>query len=565
MHVVMIVGLLAWAAIIYTYLLFPLILACLARLPGLQRGYATIEANDDYLPDVTMVLAAYNEEDVMAAKLANTWNIDYPPDRFHVIIGSDGSEDGTNAILAACNHPQLRKFLFAQRRGKISVLNELVEHVTSEIIVMSDASTMFAPDAVRKLVRRFQHPQVGCVTGELSIQHEGGSSGEGLYLRYERWIKRSEGRLGCVIGCVGAIFAIRRSLYDRLPANTITEDFVLCMRVVEHGFLAESEPEARAVDPASAGNREEVKRKIRIGAGNFQAIGLTRAALHPRYGLSAFAYWSHKVLRWLVPAFFLIGLGANLVLSRYALCQALIGLQALGAVIAWRAYNAPPGAQLPRWMRPISYFYLMNYALLLGLFRFLSGTQRVTWERALEQPLVSAAPDAPAIPYTQAVGASEANQENRERRGNDQAPIDIAAVALAEQRLRNRLAVEPDNMNTRVQLAWSLFIGSLYAAGCEAMSESAPETNGEEQGANNGPSDARRASVLLRDCLRQAYTVSQLSLEPEVLQEADKLKTLIELCGAHQARTAALQDLDKSMADLTHAVVHAGAPQKTVK
>jgi cellulose synthase/poly-beta-1,6-N-acetylglucosamine synthase-like glycosyltransferase len=372
----------SWAAIAYTYVGYPALIALLARL-FTRNGHPQVSepAGDESLPSVAMIVAAFNEEDVLRAKLANTWRIDYPQERFSILIGSDGSTDATPAILAAETHPKLRPFPFEQRRGKISVLNDLVHKTDADILIMSDASTLFEPDAVRQLVRHFQDPRVGCVTGELTIEQEGGASGEGLYLRYERLIKRAEGRFGVVIGCVGAIFAIRRSLYEPLPPSTIVEDFVLCMRVLERGFLARSEPKARAVDPASSGSRAEMKRKVRIGAGGFQALGLTGRLLLPGYGMCAFAYWGHKVLRWFVPLFLIVALTANAGLVVLPLYRVPLALQTIGLLIAAWSYNLGPGKRLPRWMRLISYFYLMNYALFCGFWRFVFRTQRVTWDR----------------------------------------------------------------------------------------------------------------------------------------------------------------------------------------
>jgi cellulose synthase/poly-beta-1,6-N-acetylglucosamine synthase-like glycosyltransferase len=252
---------------------------------------------------------------------------------------------------------------------------------------MSDANTMFAPDAIRKLARHFVDPQVGCVSGELLLEHEGGVSGEGLYWKYEGWIKRNESRLGFLIGCNGGIYALRRALYQPLPTSTIVDDFVLSMRVLEQGYRVCFEPEARATEPAAASARAEMVRKIRIGAGGFQALGLTRRLLHPRYGASAFAFWGHKVLRWCVPLLFLAALVANVALVGVGFYQAVLGLQLVGVLVAGRAYTLRAGRVLPRWTRPISYFYLMNFALLCGFFRFVFRTQRVTWERAVPEPV----------------------------------------------------------------------------------------------------------------------------------------------------------------------------------
>jgi cellulose synthase/poly-beta-1,6-N-acetylglucosamine synthase-like glycosyltransferase len=247
---------------------------------------------------------------------------------------------------------------------------------------MSDANTAFAPDAIRKLVRHFQDPGVGCVSGELGLEQDGGVSGEGLYWKYEGWIKKNESDLGFLIGCNGGIFALRKPLYQPLPPSTIVEDFVLSMQVLEKGYQVRLEPSAKATEPPSPTTRSETVRKIRIGAGDYQALGLTRALLHPRYGLRSFAYWGHKVMRWMVPFLLLISLGANLSLLSISFYRILFGCQAAGLATAFLAYHLPPGKNLPKWTRPISYFYLMNFALLRGFFRFLFQTQRVTWERA---------------------------------------------------------------------------------------------------------------------------------------------------------------------------------------
>jgi cellulose synthase/poly-beta-1,6-N-acetylglucosamine synthase-like glycosyltransferase len=374
----------AWALIFYAYVVFPVLLSLFAR----RRAAASESGNEqdttglEELPRVAMIVAAYNEERVLADKLANTWKIDYPADRFTLVVGSDGSADGTAEILDGCADDRLRAFPFTERRGKISVLNDLVQRTNADILVFSDANTMFAPDAIRKMVRHFEDPQVGCVSGELGLEQDGGVSGEGLYWKYECWIKRNESRLGFLIGCNGGIFALPRGLYEPLPASVIVEDFVLTMRIVERGYQIRFEPEARATEPACPSSRAEMIRKIRIGAGNFQALGLTRRLLHPRFGLRAFAYWGHKVLRWCVPLFFVVALAANIVLVQQELYRLLLGLQVAGGLIAGLSYNARPGIKLPRWTRPISYFYLMNYALFCGFLRFLFGTQRVTWERA---------------------------------------------------------------------------------------------------------------------------------------------------------------------------------------
>ena len=389
---------LAWALIAYTYIGFPLLLAGFAHARAGRRespppsGEQAIqpargEAHDETetnLPRVAMVVAAFNEEAVIAGKLANTWAIDYPADRFELWIGSDGSDDGTDAIVNACQDGRLRYRPFATRRGKISVLNDLLAEVDCDVVVMSDANTLYEPDSVRKLVAHFADARVGCVSGELGLTQGGGVSGEGLYWKYEGWIKRNESRLGFLIGCNGGIFALRPSCYEPLPKSTIVEDFVLTMRILERGYRVVFAPEARASEPPCASSRAEMIRKVRIGAGGYQALGLTGRLLLPGHGLKAFAFWGHKVLRWTVPFFYLAALAANAALWQSTGFRALLGLQAVAAAIALLAYNTGIAPALPRWTRPISYFYLMNYSLLCGFLRFMTRTQRVTWDRPVQ-------------------------------------------------------------------------------------------------------------------------------------------------------------------------------------
>lgn len=395
-HLLMVLFWSAWVVVAYTYVVFPLALAALARRARPIQEAASVP--DAELPFVTMVVAAHDEADVMERKLANSWALDYPADRFELIIGSDGSTDGTNEILRAEDDPRLCPHLFPERRGKISVVNDLVSRVESGILVMSDANTLYHPQAVRRLVRHFQDARVGCVSGELRLEQEGGVSGEGLYWRYEGWIKRSEARLGFLIGCNGGIFALRRELYQRLPASTIVEDFALSMSVLERGYEIRFDPSARAAEPSCVTSRAEMTRKIRIGAGDWQALRLTRGLLHPRHKVRAFAFWGHKVLRWCVPVLLAGALAANLALLGSPAYQALLALQIAGIAAALWAYAAGPGKSVPRWAKPMAYFYLMNYALGRGLLRFLLGTQRVTWDREPAPSAVTAAPRMPLKP-----------------------------------------------------------------------------------------------------------------------------------------------------------------------
>jgi len=380
----------SWVLVAYTYCLFPLLVALLSSLAG-DHTLGVGEWAEGSLPRVAVVVAAHNEENFIAAKVRNTWQIDYPPDRLTLVVGSDGSSDSTPGLLQAMQHLRLQTKIFDLRRGKVSVINDLMAGVDADIVILSDANTMLAADAVRKLVRHFRDPKVGCVNGALALEHDGGVSGEGLYWKYELWIKTNESRLGFVIGCYGGILAIRRDLYQPLPPTTIIEDFVLTMQIMAAGWKVRFDPEARATEPASASSRAEWERKVRIGAGDFQALGLTKQMLHPRYGLRAFSFWSHKVLRWFVPFLLINALVGNLGIavaygfSPWSVFTWLLALQLAGIFASFIVYRLPVGSGPPAWLRPISFFYLMNFALLCGFGRWVRGSQSVAWQQAARQ------------------------------------------------------------------------------------------------------------------------------------------------------------------------------------
>jgi cellulose synthase/poly-beta-1,6-N-acetylglucosamine synthase-like glycosyltransferase len=254
----------SWFLIIYTYVIFPIILSVLSFYLKKDNYSAPLATSDrpEFLPKVAMVVAAYNEEKVISEKLNNSWAIDYPHDRFILVVGSDGSDDKTNNILSTCEDKRLFFYNFNQRRGKISIINDIMSDLNRnsdvEIIVMSDANTIFDKNSIRNLVRHFENPKIGCVSGELILSQDGGVSGEGLYWKYECWIKNNESKLGFLIGCNGGIFAIRKEVYEPLPSSVIVEDFVMTMRLLEKGWQVKFDPEARGSEPPCPTSKAEM-------------------------------------------------------------------------------------------------------------------------------------------------------------------------------------------------------------------------------------------------------------------------------------------------------------------
>jgi cellulose synthase/poly-beta-1,6-N-acetylglucosamine synthase-like glycosyltransferase len=389
--------------VIYTYAIYPLVLIAMAGVRqvlddlryaasrGDRRKPMLDEASEH--PRVSLIFAAYNEESVVAAKMANCRDIEYPAGRLEILVGCDGCSDRTAELARAAALPGATVFdtgEFAERSGKPAVLNRLVALATAELVVFSDANTMLQPDAVALLARHFADPRTGCVCGELRVMpREGGPSTEGAYWRYELFLKFLESRMGLLLGANGGVFAIRRDLYKPLPKQAIIDDFLIAMRIHDAGYDVFYDPEAAALEEAAAGVRDEFKRRIRIGAGNFHALRFTAGLLSPTAGRICFSYWSHKVFRWLVPFALPVAFAAAAGIAASNGFSAVArtfygGCAALGLLIT---ALAAVGYQMElrdrhRSMFSVPYYFLsMNLALLLGFVRFVTGEQTAVWHR----------------------------------------------------------------------------------------------------------------------------------------------------------------------------------------
>lgn len=374
--------------IFYTYLGYGILLMVLLKAKKLFSSKTKTVSEKSYTPTVSLVVAAYNEEQDIEQKIKNSLALSYPQDKINFYFVTDGSNDRTPEIVA--KYPQLRLFHQPERRGKIAAVARTMPSIDSEITVFTDANTMLNPDAVLKLVRHYQDAAVGAVAGEkriLSPENDAAAgAGEGFYWKYESALKRWDSELYSVVGAAGELFSIRTSLFEPVPADTLIEDFVMTLRIAQRGYRVVYEPEAQALEPPSANAREELKRKIRIAAGGIQAVVRLRSLLNPfRYGILSFQYISHRVLRWtLAPLALLLLLGANiaLALGGSPFYQWLLAGQLL-------FYSAALAGQLleDRKLRIKAffipyYFFLMNYAVYAGFFRYLRGSQSVLWERA---------------------------------------------------------------------------------------------------------------------------------------------------------------------------------------
>ena len=375
--------------VLYAYAVYPCILIMLASFYQLLRDLRFASGRGERrsgarreLPTVSVVVSAFNEESVIREKMANCAALDYAPAKLEVIVGCDGCTDQTTSLATTVRVPNVHVLDFPVRRGKPIVLNDLVARAQGEIVVFSDANTMLAPDAVRHLVRHFQDPRVGCASGELTFKPtENGTRSEGVYWRYEVLLKFFESRLNMLVGANGGLFAIRKALFTPIPARGIIDDFLVSMSVRQQGYRAVYDPEATAVEEAAASVKDEFRRRVRIGAGNFYALRYTWRLLLPTAGLVSLAYWSHKVCRWTVPYALLTAFCAALALISEPFytwsVAAALGLCAMGAV----GYRRERRDHRPGLFGIPYYFLSMNLALGLGLLRCVSGKQGLAWNR----------------------------------------------------------------------------------------------------------------------------------------------------------------------------------------
>jgi cellulose synthase/poly-beta-1,6-N-acetylglucosamine synthase-like glycosyltransferase len=374
------------ALVVYAYSIYPALVWCLSRVLG-RREKTAPAIHDGELPAVTLLIAAYNEEAVIAERLENALRADYPATRLRIVVASDGSADRTAEIVRGFADCGVALLDYKARRGKSSVLNSAMAEIDSDVVLLSDANTHIHPTAARKLARWFADPEVGAVCGRLVLTDpQTGANVDSVYWKYETFLKKCDARLGGLLGSNGAIYAIRRSLYVPIPDSTIVDDFVIPLLMKQaHGCHILYDSTAVATEEAASDVRAEFRRRTRIGAGGFQAIALMWRLLDPRRGWVAFTFLSHKILRWLCPFFLLAMLATSLALAlvghstyRYALA-----LQLAFYTVSLVASRVPGRAAILKPLRLATMFTSMNAALLIGFCRWLRGSQKSAWERTI--------------------------------------------------------------------------------------------------------------------------------------------------------------------------------------
>jgi cellulose synthase/poly-beta-1,6-N-acetylglucosamine synthase-like glycosyltransferase len=373
----MTVELLFWLAvflIFYAYLGYPLLLALLGKVVHRPVAMSAVA----YQPGVTVILPVHNEERVIDAKLKNLDALGYPRNRLEILIVSDGSTDRTRQRIQDYRGDlQIRFLELPQRQGKAAALNLGLRNATSEILVFSDASIMLEADALHRIVQPFQDDMIGCVSGE---DHISGGGGEGLYGRYELFLRNLESRLCSIAGASGSFYAMRTSLCKPfLPG--MAPDFLSVLVTVESGYRAITEPLAIGFMASTKSTSGEFTRKVRTLIRGMTALWHARALLNPfRSGMFALVLWSHKLMRWSVPWFMILALVANLFLLHnmfylvtFLLQLAMYGLVLLG-LLGPAAWRESPIIKLPLFLA------MVNFSILVSWLRYLTGTRLEIWE-----------------------------------------------------------------------------------------------------------------------------------------------------------------------------------------
>ena len=378
--------------IFYSYLGYGIVLYLLVkvkRILGLSKPYSE---NADYEPEVTLFVAAYNEKDYVDEKVKNSFTLNYPKEKVKQVWITDGSNDGTPELLR--KYEGIEVHHVNERGGKIGAMNRGMQFVKTPIVIFSDGNTNLGKDSIREIVNLFKNPKVGCVSGEKRIYGKdsdaAAGAGEGLYWKYESTLKKWDAELYSVVGAAGELFAIRTELWQEVEKDTLLDDFMISLRVAMSGYTIQYNPNAYAIETASANVKEELKRKIRISAGGIQSVVRLRSLLNIfEYGTLSFQYISHRVLRWtltplllaliIIINFFLAfnsGMRPDNIYTVLFYGQLLFYAMAL---TGWFLENRKIKVKI---LFVPYYFFIMNLSVFLGFKRYLKGNQSVNWERA---------------------------------------------------------------------------------------------------------------------------------------------------------------------------------------
>lgn len=369
--------------LIHSYLLYPVSVFIISLF--FQKRY---NIDDNFLPDVSIIISVYNEEKVIEKTIRNFLRLNYDIKKIEFVIGSDNSLDSTNDIIIKLQKeiPSIKFFPFNTRRGKSQVLNDLVKHAKSEILIFSDANTIYHEDALKNMVKFYVDERVGGVSGKLELiefeESKTSGSQEKRYWDFETWLKEKEGKLGCLIGANGGIYSIKKEFFCEIPTlHPVMDDFYLSLKVLEHKKDFLYQKDAVASEYTAPSLRVEFNRKIRNNSINLSTIKSIKKLLSPTYGFISYGLWSHKIIRWFTPLLLILLFLSNSFLLSCSvfyfysfIAQLVIFILGLmGFILKKFNYRNQP-------LLMIFYFFMTNAALLIGLVKFMIGKHTAYWQ-----------------------------------------------------------------------------------------------------------------------------------------------------------------------------------------
>ncbi|WP_442511945.1 glycosyltransferase [Novipirellula sp. SH528] len=367
--------------LVYAYVVYPIAVILFARMIGRHDTPTTsLPSNDRDLPDITVLIAAHNAEMHLAERIENILACDYPPERLNIVVASDGSTDRTCDVVNAFNSNRVSVLAFTYRRGKAATLVAAMRSVSSPVVVFTDATTRFDEQSLRRLARHFVDPLLGVAAGQVTMVDENGAACESAYWKMENRVRRSEARLGITLGASGAIYAIRRSMFVAPSRSIINDDLVFPMLIqIRHHCRLALDPTARAYATSTGGMRSEFLRRQRIGIGAFQCLPTLRGLLSWENRRQAFAFVSHKMLRWSCPFLLVAALVSNLLLLSEPGFQILGSMQLAAYGIAAYGWATSKRGRGSRLVRLVTSFVMMNAAIGFGICRWMVRPDTVIW------------------------------------------------------------------------------------------------------------------------------------------------------------------------------------------
>lgn len=375
--------------IVYSFVGYGILLFIIIKIKRIIKKPIELKYPVDF-PSVTLLIAAYNEEDFIEEKIQNCLELDYPKEKFQILFITDGSSDQTPEIIRKNGAIELLHENI--RAGKMAAIKRAIPFIKGEITVFTDANTFLNKEALKELIKHYQNNKVGAVAGEKRIlvksEADASAAGEGFYWKYESTLKKWDYELYSNVGAAGELFSIRTHLYQPVESDTIIDDHMIAMRIAEKGYIIAYEPKAYALEGASENSAEELKRKIRISAGGIQSIFRLKKAANPFLNpVLTFQYISHKVLRWIVtPSLMVIAFFLNIFicikypeLDFYKIILILQCLFYVASVLGF--YLEKKEIKIKVLFIPF-YISLMNYAALAGTIRYFKGKQSAAWEKS---------------------------------------------------------------------------------------------------------------------------------------------------------------------------------------